>query len=73
MGTTKRERQKANREARMAELKKQQARDDLMKRLIRWTKFGALLVAAILASNLLIGTCSDEPATPTTTTLVESP
>lgn len=72
MATTKRERQRANRELRQAELKKQQSRDKIRARVSRWSKIGLLVIAAFIASNLIVGSCSDDDATPTTTTLVET-
>ena len=72
MATTKRDRQRANREVRQAELKKQQSRNLLKTRVIRWSKIGLLLAAAFVASNLLLATCNDDTASTTTTTLVET-
>jgi hypothetical protein len=72
MATTKRDRQRANREQRQAELKKQQSREQLKTRTIRWSKIGLLVVAAFILSNAIVGSCGDEPTTTTTTTLVET-
>lgn len=72
MATTKRERQRANREAAQAAAKKQKSRAQMLDRAKRWSRIGLLLVAAFIASNLIVGTCSDEPASTTTTTLVET-
>lgn len=73
MATTKRDRQRANREQAQAAAKKQQARDKLIERAKRWSKIGLLLAAAFIASNLIVGSCSDdEPSGTTTTTLVET-
>ena len=72
MATTKRDRQRANRELRQAELKKQQSREKLKSRAKRWSKIGALVAAAFVASNLALATCSDDTTSTTTTTLVET-
>jgi hypothetical protein len=72
MATTKRDRQRANREQRQAELKKQRSREQLMTRAKRWSKIGLLLVAAFILSNAIVGSCGDEPTSTTTTTLVET-
>lgn len=71
MATSKRERQRANRELRQAETKKQQSRSDLLAKAKRWTKIGLLIVVIFIGSNLIIGNCGDEPTNTTTTTLVE--
>lgn len=72
MATTKRERQRANRELAQAQAKKEQSRAKMIDRAKRWSKIGLLLAAAFVASNLIVGSCSDDPATTTTTTLVET-
>ena len=72
MATSKRDRQRANREQRQAELKKQQSREKMKTRAIRWSKIGVLIVAAFILSNAIVGSCSSEPASTTTTTLVET-
>ena len=71
MATTKRDRQRANRELRQAELKKQQSRATIKSRTIRWSKIGLVVLVLFFLSNLIFNSSSDEPAVPTTTTLVE--
>ena len=72
MATTKRERQRANRELAQAKAKKEQSRAKALDRAKRWSRIGLLLAAAFIASNLIIGSCSGEPTSTTTTTLVET-
>ena len=72
MATTKRERQRANREKAQAQAKKEQSRTQLLDRAKRWSKIGLLLVAAFIASNAIVGSCSGETTSTTTTTLVET-
>jgi len=72
MATTKRERQRANREQRLKELKRQQSLDKAKKQAIRWSKIVVLILAVFIVSNLVVANCGDEPATTTTTTLVET-
>jgi len=71
MATTKRERQRANRELRQTELKKQRTRATVKSRAIRWTKIGLVVVVLFVLSNLIFNRSTDEPI-PTTTTLVET-
>jgi len=73
MATTKRDRQRANRELRQAELKKQQTRAALKSRTIRWSKIGLVVIVLFVLSNWIFNSSSDEPALPTTTTVVETP
>ena len=73
MATTKRERQRANRELRQAELKKQQTRNTIRTRTVRWVKIGIVVVVLLFISNWIFNSSSDEPVLPTTTTLVEAP
>lgn len=73
MATTKRERQRANRELRQAELKKQRTRATIKSRAIRWSRIGIVVIVLFFLSNLIFNSSSDEPAVATTTTLVESP
>jgi hypothetical protein len=73
MATTKRDRQRANRELRQAELKKRQTRATIKSRTIRWSKIGLVVVVLFFLSNLIFNSSSDEPVVPTTTTLVEVP
>ena len=72
MATSKRERQRANREQAQAVAKKQESRARLMDRAKRWSRIGLLLAAALVASNLIVGSCSGESTSTTTTTLVET-
>jgi len=71
MATTKRERQRANRELRQAELKKQRTRTNFKARAIKWLRIAIVVVVLFFISNLIFGG-SDEPATTTSTTLVET-
>lgn len=73
MATTKRERQRANRELRQAELKKQQTRATIKSRAIRWSRIGIVVLVLFFLSNLIFNSSSDEPVATTTTTLVEAP
>ena len=72
MATTKRDRQRANRELRQAELKKQQTRAKIKSRTIRWSKIGLVVVVLFFLSNLILNSSDDEPVPATTTTLVET-
>lgn len=72
MATTKRERQRANRELRQEKDKKQQSRNQLKTRVIRWSKIGLLVVVLLFLSNAVFGGGDEEPAGTTTTTLVET-
>ena len=73
MATTKRERQRANRELRQAELKKQRTRATIKSRAIRWSRIGIVVIVLFFLSNLIFNSSSDEPEISTTTTLVEAP
>lgn len=73
MATTKRERQRANRELRQAELKKQRTRATMKSRAIRWSRIGLVVIVLLFISNLIFNSSSDEPVLTTTTTLVEAP
>lgn len=44
----------------------------MLNRAKRWSKIGLLLVAAFIASNAIVGSCSGETTSTTTTTLVET-
>lgn len=72
MATTKRDRQRANRELRQAQAKKDQSRTQLMERTKRWSKIALLLVAGFIISNLVVNSCGDDTTSTTTTTLVET-
>jgi len=72
MATTKRDRQRANRELRQAELKKQQTRATLKSRTIRWSKIGLVVVVLFFISSWIFNDSNEEPVLPTTTTLVET-
>lgn len=72
MATTKRERQRANRELAQAAAKKEAARAKLLDRTKRWTRIGLLLAVGFLLSNLIVGSCSGESTSTTSTTLVET-
>ncbi len=72
MATTKRERQRANRELRQVEDKKAKSREQLKTRIIRYSKIGLLVVVLLFLSNAILGGGDDTPASTTTTTLVET-
>lgn len=72
MATTKRERQRANRERAQAIAKKEQSRAKLIDRAKRWSRIGLVLAAALIASNFVVGSCSGESTSTTSTTLVET-
>jgi len=72
MATTKRERQRANRELRQAQDKKTKTRQQLKTRVILWSKIGLIVVVLLFISNALFGGNDDAPAGTTTTTLVET-
>ncbi len=72
MATTKRERQRANRELRQVADKKQESRDQLKTRVIRWSKIGLLVVVLLFLSNAIFGGGDETPTSTTTTTLVET-
>ncbi len=72
MATTKRDRQRANRELRQAELKKQQTRATIKSRAIRWSRIAIVVVVLFIVSSWIFSGSDDEPVATTTTTLVES-
>jgi hypothetical protein len=72
MATTKRERQRANREQAQEQAKKDESRAKVFERAKRWSKFALIFAAALVASNLIVGSCSGETTSTTTTTLVET-
>ena len=72
MATTKRDRQRANRELRQAEVKKQQTRATMKSRAIRWSRIGIVVLVLFFISSWIFNSSDDEPPASTTTTLVES-
>lgn len=72
MATTKRDRQRANRELRQVADKKQKSRDLLKTRIIRYSKIGLLVVVLLFLSNAIFGGDDETPVNTTTTTLVET-
>lgn len=74
MGTSKRERQRANRDARKAEEEKKKKRDLLMSRVRLGLIWGLAIVIVLFGANLVFGGGGDdEPATTTIVDTTEAP
>ena len=66
MATSKRDRQRANREAKRHVEEQQQRRDKMMGRIKRFAVIAVIAVAVVVAANFLWGADDEDPATATT-------
>ena len=66
MATSKRDRQRANREAKRQVEEQQQRRDTMMGRIKRFAVIAVIAVGVVVAANFLWGADDEDPATATT-------